>query len=224
MEKEDHEVLKYLGALQLYKTRNKENIVNEYIRRVKLICKSNLNSGSFISALIDWAVGVMRYSGGIIIGTKEELHDMNRQTRKIMTFNRHLHQRNSVAKLYMKQKEGARRLISVEVCITTERRGLYDYLEERKEDILSEALKENITEEGETNEECTKRERHERKNILHEGKLKGQFVENTGNIAHEFSRKWKRNGCFKEETKACYLSQFLSNVDCIGQNMRPLCI
>ena len=47
----DHKEYKYLGVLQLDKTMNnelKENIGNEYIGRVKLICKSILNAGNFI--------------------------------------------------------------------------------------------------------------------------------------------------------------------------------
>ena len=44
----------------------KESIGNEYIRRVKLICKSNLNTEKFISGMNAWAIGVMRYSRGII--------------------------------------------------------------------------------------------------------------------------------------------------------------
>ena len=59
----------------------------------------------------------------------------------------------------MKRKEGGRGLISVEDCITTERRGLYDYLKESKEDMLSGALKENVIEDGETKKEFTKRKR-----------------------------------------------------------------
>ena len=45
-------------------------------------------------------------------------------------------------------------------------------------------LKENVIEEGETKEEFTKRKRDERKKTLHEGKLKGQFVEKTRRILH----------------------------------------
>ena len=41
----------------------------------------------------------------------------------------------------------------------TERRGLYDYLKESKEYMLSGALKENVIEQGETREEFTKRKR-----------------------------------------------------------------
>ena len=62
----DQEGYKYLGVLQLDMAMNKEmkeNIVNEYIRRVKLICKSNLNAGNFIAGLNAWAIGVRRYSG-----------------------------------------------------------------------------------------------------------------------------------------------------------------
>ena len=54
-------------------------------------------------------------------------------------------------------------------CITNERRGLYDYLKESKEDMMSGALKENVIEEGETKEEFAKRKRNETKKTLHEG-------------------------------------------------------
>ena len=56
----------------------------------------------------------------------------------------------------MKRKEGGRGLISVEDCISTERRGLYDCLKKSKEDMGSGALKENVLEEGETKEELKK--------------------------------------------------------------------
>ena len=204
MKEVDQEGYKYLGVLQLDKVMNmemKESIRNEYIRRVKLICKSKLYAGNFITGMNAWAIGVMRYSGGIIDWTKEELQIMDRKTRKIMTLNRCLHPRSSVARLYMKRKEGGRGLISVEDCIVSERRGLHDYLKESKEDMLIGALKENVIEEGETKEEFEKRKRDERKKIWHEGKLQGQFVQKSKNIAHEFSGKWIRNGFLKKETE-----------------------
>ena len=63
MKEVDEEGYMYLGILQLDKVLNKdmkENIGNEYIRRVKLICKSKLNAGNFISGMNAWAIGVMR--------------------------------------------------------------------------------------------------------------------------------------------------------------------
>ena len=76
--------------------------------------------------------------------------------------------------------------------ITTERRGWYDYPKEGKDDMLSGALKKNVIEVGETKEEFAKRKRDKRKKTLHEGKLQGQLVEKTRNIAHKFSvdKKW----------------------------------
>ena len=101
----------------------------------------------------------------------------------------------------MKRKEGGRGLVAVEDCITTERRGLYDYLKESKEDMLGGALNENVIEVGETKGEFTKRKGDERNKTLHEGKLRGQFVMITRNIAHKLSGKWTRNGFLKKETE-----------------------
>ena len=97
---------------------------------------------------------------------------MDWKTRKIMTLNRSLHPRSSVARLYMEWKEGGRGLISVEDYITTQRRGLYDYLNGNMEDMLSGALKENVIEGGETKDEFTKRKRVKGRR-LYGGKLQG---------------------------------------------------
>ena len=96
---------------------------------------------------------------------------MDRKTKNIMTLNRCLHPKSSMARLYRNEKEGGRGLISVEDCITTETRGLHDYLRESKEDMLSGALKENVIKEA-AEEEFTKRKRDERKKTLYEVKLR----------------------------------------------------
>ena len=89
--------------------------------------------------------------------------------------------------------------------ITTESRALYEYMKESKEDMPSAALKENVIKEGEKKEESIKRKSDERKKTLHEGKIQGQFVDKTRNIAREFSGKWIRNGFLQKEQRACYL-------------------
>ena len=86
------------------------------------------------------------------------------------------------------KRKGGRGLTSVDDCKTAERRGLYDYLKESKEDMLSGALKENVIEVEEIKEEFTKMKRDERKKTLHEGNLQGQFVEKTRNIAQVFQK------------------------------------
>ena len=152
--------------LQLDKVWNKEmkeKIRTEYIRRVKKLCKLRLNAGNFITGINTWATGVIRYSGGIVDWTKEELECMDRKTRKIMTLLKCLHPRSSVARLYLKRKGGGRGVLSVEKCIETERRGLFDYLKESEEEMLCGALKENVIGEGESKKEYTKRVREQKK-------------------------------------------------------------
>jgi len=60
---------KYLGILQLDKNLNskiKEKITAEYKRRLKKLCRSKLNGGNLITGINSWAVGVIRYGGGIV--------------------------------------------------------------------------------------------------------------------------------------------------------------
>ena len=87
-----------------------------------------------------------------------------------------------------------------------------------------------------------KKEKGWQREELHEGKLQGQFVEKTRNMAHKFSGKWKRNGFLKKNTECMLFAaqeQALStnankaNIDkqpvspkcsCVGQKKRLLCI
>ena len=117
---------------------------------------------------------------------------MDRKTRKIL--NRCLHPRSCVARLYMKRTEGGRGVIIVEDCITTERRLLYDYLKESKEDMLSEALKENVIEEGETKEEFSKMKRDESK------KARAICIKNPGTLTQVF-RKVDKDCVFQERDR-----------------------
>ena len=63
----EEEGYKYLGILKLDQTLNtkmKVKITSEYIRRVKKLCIDGINT---------WAVGVVRYSAGIVDWTMEEV-------------------------------------------------------------------------------------------------------------------------------------------------------
>ena len=67
--------------------------------------------------------------------------------------------------------------------------------------MLSGALKENVIEDGESKEDFTKRKRDEGKKTWHTGRLQGQFVEGTKDIADELSGKWIKNAFLKKETE-----------------------
>ena len=233
MKEVDEEGYKYLGVLQWDRMMNKEmkkKIRTEYIRRVKKICKSKLNAGNFITGLNAWAIGVIRYSGGVIDWTMDELREMDRRTRKIMNLNGCLHSRSSVARLYQKRKEGGRGLISVQECVISEMKGLNDYIRESNEEMLKAVVKEETIKNGESKKDYIRRVREERKETWYKGELQGQFVQKTQEIADIMSWNWIKNGFLKKETEgmmfaaqeqALRTNAIKANID--KQPVSPLC-
>ena len=58
-----------------------------------------------------WAVALMRYGAGILKWNKNELQEINRKTRMVMTINKELHPRSDVARIYVSRKKGGRGLL-----------------------------------------------------------------------------------------------------------------
>ena len=99
----------------------KNMLTKEYFRRTKKILKSSLNSGNTFKAINSRAVSIIRYGAGIIEWTKEELRNMDRKTRKMLTMFRSMHPQADVDRLYRKRKKGGRGLISVEDMVRMEK-------------------------------------------------------------------------------------------------------
>ena len=91
---------------------------------MKLLVKSELYAGNLVKGINTWAIGVVRYSAGVLDWTKEDLRQMDVKTRKMLTLCGAFHKRGSVGRLYLKRKEGGRGLISVEDCVRQEEAGL----------------------------------------------------------------------------------------------------
>ena len=103
--KEDDDGYKYLGVLEVEDIKHlkmKELVRKEYFRRVKKILKSKLNGGNTIKAINSRAVSIIRYGAGIVDWTKEELQEMDRKTRNLLTINHALHPQADVDRLYLK--------------------------------------------------------------------------------------------------------------------------
>ena len=62
----------------------KERIQQGYWKRMKVL-KSNLKSGNLFKAINTWGVDLHRYGAGIVEWTKEELRQVNRRTRKLIS-------------------------------------------------------------------------------------------------------------------------------------------
>ena len=58
-----------VGILQLdqnLNTKMKVKMTSEYVRRVTKLCKSKLNGGNLFGGINTWAVGIVRYSVGVV--------------------------------------------------------------------------------------------------------------------------------------------------------------
>ena len=178
----------------------KELVRKEYFRRVKKILKSKLNGGNTIKAINSRAVSIIPYGAGIVDWTKEELQEMDRKTRKLLTINRALHPQADVDRLYLKRSEGGRGMIGVEDCVTIETNSLMSYIKQHaNEKALKAVAREQVLK--------VRREGIDKKSLREERRekylakpLHGQFFRGTEN-RDERSWEWLKRGKLKKETE-----------------------
>ena len=154
-----------------------------------------------IDGINTWAVGVVRYSAGIVDWTMEEVANMDRRTRKILAMNGCLHTRSNVARLYLPRKEGARGLIGIEECVRRESKSFHGYLRESTDWMLQAALKEKVIVEEESLQDYERRRKHEKVKNWKEKAPHGAFVQQISDEAGEESWRWLRHGFFKRRQK-----------------------
>ena len=65
-------------------------------------------------ALNTGSVSIFRHDAGICKRNKNELKEMNGETRKCMALNKELHPRSDIARMYVSGKNGTRGLIGCE--------------------------------------------------------------------------------------------------------------
>ena len=87
----------------------KEKITKGYLRRTRKLLKTKFYCRNLIKGIKTWAVLIVRYSGPCLKWTRQELKQMDKRTRKLMTMHKALHSR-----LYVSRKEVGRDLASVE--------------------------------------------------------------------------------------------------------------
>jgi len=199
---------KYLGVLEVDGIKHdqmKDQVKKEYTRRVRNILKSKLNGGNIISAINSRAVSVVRYGAGIIKWTKNELEEMDRKTRKLMTMYGAQHPKADVDRLYLKRYDGGRGLLGVEDCVQAEVNSLDKYLRASEENMLKEVNISSILENkkhGQSREDIQKshKERYENKG------LHGQFHKATVKVKSNKSWDWLRKGYLKKETESTIIA------------------
>lgn len=123
MKEADESGYRYLGAVEMDKIKEtdmKDKLVSEYKRRLKLVLKSNLNCRNKILAVKTWAISALIYGAGILKWTKDDLRNMDRKSRKIVTMYYALHPKSDTDMLYLTREKGGGELISCECCVRSE--------------------------------------------------------------------------------------------------------
>jgi hypothetical protein len=92
-----------------------------------MILKSELNARNKITAIGSVAVPVLRYSFGIINWRIEEIKEIDRKTRKILTMYKMHHPTFDIDRIYAKRKEEGRGLIQVEAAYKAEIINIAEY-------------------------------------------------------------------------------------------------
>ena len=110
-------IFKYPGVDEsdgIQHSKMKEKIRKEYLWRVRLIQRTDLNGRNKIEAVNSFAVPVVQYSLGIIDWKISELKKIETKTRKLLNMNKMLRPKVDVERLYILGKDGGRGLIEVE--------------------------------------------------------------------------------------------------------------
>ena len=139
MKEIDESGYKYLGIVEMDKIKEtdmKDKFASEYKRRLKLVLKSKVNGRNKILAINTWAVSVLRYGEGILKWTVDELKNVDRKSRKIMTMHGAFHPKSDTDRLYLTREKGGRGLISCEGCVRSEENNLGWYVRNSVESLI----------------------------------------------------------------------------------------
>ena len=178
----------------------------EYLRRLRLVLKSKLNGRNKFQAINTWAVALLRYGASIIKWNKEELQNMDRKSRKLLTLYGAFHPKSDVDRLYLPRSKGGRGLISCESCIRSEENSVGFYIKNSMELLLEQVRMSGVIQ----TEECLLKEQYKKKRQLRErrtGKGRRCMANTTGKLVMILIRKrcgdgYKRESGLKVETEA----------------------
>ena len=159
-------------------------------------------------AVNTWAVATLRYSTGVVDWTVEELKELDRKTRKMMTLHGALHPKNDVDRLYLPRQKGGRGLISCEMCVKAEENNLAWYVNNSNERLMEGVRKTKIlNSEGAQEKNEFKQDRQNATlNRWAEKKMHGQFLREMPETVDKVKTwEWTRNGDLKVEIEHLFL-------------------
>ena len=100
---------KYLGVEEddnIQHKKMRENVGKEYLRRLKKICRTQLNPKNKISAINQLAIPIMTYSIGIIDWPQRDIDKLDTKTRKILTLHKITYRNQCLDRIYLPRIKG----------------------------------------------------------------------------------------------------------------------
>jgi len=199
---------KYLGIMQ--KNVNLDKVAKSramatYKKRIRQVLRSKLFAKHKIEAINQYAIPVITYTGGVVKWNKQELQQMDRMTRKMMTMHGGLHPRADVDRLYVPRRLGGRGLKSLEMTIENEKRGLTEYIQQKVDDPLLAIARAGTLypQYDETHEEWQGRTTREKHKAWTEKPMHGQYARQIESLTTKETRfSWLKDVNLKIETEA----------------------
>uniref|UniRef100_A0A6P7FTX2 Uncharacterized protein LOC114333960 n=1 Tax=Diabrotica virgifera virgifera TaxID=50390 RepID=A0A6P7FTX2_DIAVI len=112
----ENDMYKYLGVKQAQKIDHKQmkiEITTEFIRRVKQLLRSHINSRNLFKALNTYACSALSYLFGIVKWTKVDIENLQRKVRTHLTNAQKCHPRSAVGRTTLSRNLGGRGLMEI---------------------------------------------------------------------------------------------------------------
>ena len=130
---------KYLGIEEnstLEHKKLREKATQEYIRRLKKICRSELSTKNKITAINQMALPVLSYGFGVFDWPQIAIDQLDVKTRKILTMHKVLYRNQCMDRVYLPRREGGIGLIEINDALRSTIINLSEYLENTQNKLL----------------------------------------------------------------------------------------
>ena len=132
-------VYKYLGIEESDKIEHgkmKEKLSKEFMKRVKLILKSELHPKNKITALRTLAIPVLTYSFGVVDWNQRDLNKLDGNIRKMLHAHKLMYKNQCQPRMYISRNDGGMGVPEIDVIYKEEIISLNEYLNGKDERLI----------------------------------------------------------------------------------------
>ena len=137
---------KYLGIEENANIEHKkmrETTQQEYIKRIKKICRTSLKNKHKITAINQLALPVLTYGFGVVEWPQRELNSLDIKTRKILTMHKVIYRNQCMDRVYLPRAEGGLGLMGVDDSHRATVIGLAQYLTKSTDPLLEKVKRQH---------------------------------------------------------------------------------